>query len=179
MSNKKYQIIVIDPPWKLTKIKKKVRPNQVDMDYPMMSVDEIKALKIESIADEVSTCFMWVIDKYLYQSPDILKAWGFNYHLTMAWDKTNGLSMYGFNRQTEFIVVGLKGKHEAYPKRQTISTSFRAKSPFHSAKPHEFYQMLDVLEGNRIDIFARQGRDNLFGKKWDIWGNEVKSDIDL
>ena len=176
---KKYKIIVVDPPWEIKKIKKKVRPNQVDMDYPMMSIDKIKELKIPKIADNNCICFIWTIDKYLYITPEILESWGFKYHLTMAWDKTNGLAMYGFNRQTEFIVVGLKGKHEAYPKRPTIRTSFRAKSPYHSAKPHEFYQMLDVLEGDRIDIFARYSRDNLFGKKWDIWGNEVESDIKL
>ena len=66
--------------------------------------------------------------------------------------------MYGFNQQTEFILVGLKGKHDAYPKRKTIRTSFTAKSPYHSAKPDMFYEMLDVLEGDRIDIFARKER---------------------
>ena len=176
---KKYQIIVIDPPWQIEKIRKRVRPNQVKMDYPMMSVEDIKRLKIAEIADSKCVLFLWVIDKYLFYTREILEAWGFKYHLMMAWDKTNGQALYGFNRQTEFIAVGFKGKQEAYPKRKTIRTSFTAKSPYHSAKPNEFYQMLDVLEGERIDVFARHGRDNLFGKHWDLWGNEVKSDIVL
>ena len=46
---KKYQVIVIDPPWKVKKIKNKQRPNQIEMDYPMMSIDEIKELQIEKI----------------------------------------------------------------------------------------------------------------------------------
>ena len=46
---KKYQIIVVDPPWEIQKIKKRVRPNQVEMDYPMMSLGEIKALRIADI----------------------------------------------------------------------------------------------------------------------------------
>ena len=177
---KKYQIIVIDPPWEIKKILKKVRPNQVEMDYSMMSVEEIKKLKIAEIADEKCMLFMWIIDKYLSQAKEILDAWGFKYHLTMAWDKTNGQAIFGFNRQTEFVVVGFKGKQDAYPKRKTIRTSFTAKSAYHSAKPDEFYQMLDVLEGERIDIFARKQRTGLFMKhSWDIWGNEVKSDIEL
>lgn len=175
VENKKYQLIVADPPWDIQKIKKRVRPNQVNMDYPMMSLDEIEKLPIEFLADENCICFIWTIDKYLYQTPRILRAWGFKYHLTMAWDKTNGLAMYGFNRQTEFIVVGLKGKNEAYPKRKTIRTSFTAKSTFHSAKPDEFYEMLNVLPYNpRIDLFARKKRDG-----WDVWGNEIESDISL
>ena len=177
---KKYQIIVVDPPWEIQKIKKRVRPNQVEMDYPMMSLGEIKALRIADIADETCTLFLWTIDKYLYESKAVLEAWGFKYHLTMAWDKTNGLAMYGFNRQTEFILVGLKGKHNAYPKRPTIRTSFTAKSERHSAKPDAFYQALDVLDGDRIDIFARKSRDSMYMKHhWDVYGNEVESDIVL
>lgn len=171
---KKYQIIVADPPWEIQKIRKRVRPNQIAMDYPMMSLDEIKALPIRKLADNKCTLFLWTIDKYLYQTRDILEAWGFKYHLTMAWDKTNGLAMYGFNRQTEFILVGLKGKHNAYPKRKTIRTSFTVKARRHSQKPDEFYGMLSVLDGNKIDLFAREKRLG-----WDVWGNEVESDIEL
>lgn len=171
---KKYQIIVADPPWEIQKIRKRVRPNQIAMDYPMMNLDEIKALPVSKLADNKCTLFLWTIDKYLYQARDILEAWGFKYHLTMAWDKTNGLAMYGFNRQTEFILVGFKGKHNAYPKRKTIRTSFTVKSRRHSQKPDEFYGMLSVLDGNKIDLFAREKRLG-----WDVWGNEVESDIDM
>lgn len=180
---KKYQIIVIDPPWQIEKIRKRVRPNQVKMDYSMMSIEQIKQLPIDKIADDICTLFLWTIDKYLFDSKAILESWGFKYHLTMTWDKKNGQALYGFNRQTEFILVGLKGKHEAYPKRQTIRTSFSCRSHSdtlsttktkHSVKPTMFYTMLDVLKGNRIDIFARSRRLG-----WDVWGNEVESDIDL
>lgn len=171
--DKRYQIIVIDPPWQITKIKKKVRPNQVNMDYPMMSIDEIKNLPIQTITAEKCTLFLWTIDKYLFDSRDILESWGFKYHLTMSWDKTNGLAMFGFNRQTEFILVGFRGAHNAYPKRKTVRTSFRVKSTYHSEKPELFYSMLDVLDGERIDLFAKKHRGTLFSKTWDVWGNEV------
>lgn len=178
---KKYQIIVIDPPWQIEKIKRKVRPNQITMDYPIMSLEEIKNLPIPKISDDICICFIWTTNKYLYDTKPILEHWGFKYHLTMTWDKTNGFSIYGFHRQTEFIVVGLKGKHDAYPKRKTIRTSFVAKSLYHSAKPDLFYEMLDVLPLNpRIDMFARKRRTGLFLKNnWDIWGNEIESDIEL
>lgn len=176
---KKYQIIVIDPPWPISKLKRRIRPNQVNMEYLMMSIEDIKNLDIENIADDKSIIFCWTISGFLFETKDIIENWGFKYHLTMAWDKTNGIALYGFTRQTEFIVVGLRGKHEMFPKRSTIRTSFTTKSPFHSAKPDEFYQMLDVLDGERIDIFARRGRNTLMGKSWDVWGNEVKSNIEL
>jgi len=163
-----YKTIVVDPPWQITKTKRKVRPNQENMDYPMMSLDEIKALKIGSIAGEPSHCFLWTIDKYLFDAREVLEGWGFKYHCTLAWNKTNGISLYGINRRVEFVLVGLKGKHEVYPRRKTIPAAFTAKSERHSAKPQKFYDFLDVLDGPKIDIFARCQRPG-----WDVWGNEV------
>ncbi len=72
---KKYNVIVIDPPWQLEKIKKKVRPNQIDMDYGMMSLEEIKKIPIQKITGEKCMVFLWTIDKYLYQSKEILESW--------------------------------------------------------------------------------------------------------
>jgi N6-adenosine-specific RNA methylase IME4 len=164
----KFNVIVIDPPWDVQKIIREVRPNQKEFDYPTMTIQEIKDLPILDLADDICTLFLWTIDKYLYQAKDILEFWGFQYHLTMAWDKGNGISLYGFHRQTEFVLVGFKGTHETYPERKTIRTSFTGKSPFHSAKPDEFYEMLEVLEGNKIDIFARKQREG-----WTVYGNEL------
>jgi len=134
----------------------------------MMSLDEIKALKIGSIAGEPSHCFLWTIDKYLFDAREVLEGWGFKYHCTLAWNKTNGISLYGINRRVEFVLVGLKGKHEVYPRRKTIPAAFTAKSERHSAKPQKFYDFLDVLDGPKIDIFERCQRPG-----WDVWGNEV------
>jgi len=166
--NCKYDVIVIDPPWELEKIQRDVRPNQQEFDYPTMTIDEIKKFPLTDIASDNCILFLWTIDKYLYQAREILEIWGFKYHLTMAWDKQNGISLFGFNRRTEFILVGFKGSHDQYPNRQTIKTSFSAKSEFHSAKPDIFYEMLEVLEGNKIDIFARKKREG-----WAAYGNEV------
>ena len=137
---KKYQIIVADPPWELKKkLYKRVRPNQVKMDYPMMPLEQIKTMPVEQIAADNSILFLWAIDKYLLTGAlSVLEAWGFKYHLTMAWDKTNGVAMYGFKRQTEFVLVGLRGKHDPYPKRPTVRTSFTVKSTTHSTKPGVF-----------------------------------------
>lgn len=174
MERKKYRVIVVDPPWPITKIKRKVRPNQVEMDYRLMTLSEIKALNINQIAKEKAHCFLWTIDKYLFESKSILEGWGFKYHCTLAWNKTNGISLYGINRRVEFVLVGLKGKHEAYPSRKTIPAAFTAKSLKHSQKPKEFYDFLNVLDGPKIDVFAREKREG-----WDVWGNEVECSIDL
>mgnify|MGYP003121447225 FL=1 len=106
--NKKYNLIVIDPPWDVKKIKRKVRPNQIQMDYPTMSLDEIKNLNIESLAKDNCWIFLWTTQKYLFDSKKVLENWGFNYLHTSVWEKTygisNGMPLFGFRYNCEFIM---------------------------------------------------------------------------
>jgi N6-adenosine-specific RNA methylase IME4 len=169
--NTKYKTIVIDPPWPIEKLQRKVRPNQINMDYPMMSIEQIKSIKIANISEENSVCFLWTIQKYLPISFDILSAWGFKYQRTLTWDKSNGLCLFGFHHRSEFVLFGYKGKLDMYPRRKAIPTVFQAKSPYHSAKPDEFYQMISCFNEPRIDIFARKQREG-----FDVFGNEINCD---
>ena len=167
-----YPVIVIDPPWPIQKVVKRVRPNQVNMGYSMMSLDDIAALPVGELAAEVSTIFVWTIDKYLYETRPILEGWGFKYHLTMAWDKTNGMAMFGFNRQTESILVGFRGAHDAYPDGPTIRSSFTAANVRggHSQKPGVLTDMIEARQpGPYVELFARQPRLG-----WDSWGYGVE-----
>lgn len=174
----KYQIIVVDPPWQVKKIQNKQRPNQIEMDYPMMSLAEIQALPIGNIADENSWCFLWTTQKYLWYSKSILENWGFNHKLTMVWEKTYGrsagMALYGFRWNAEFILVGTRGKKDMFPKAKLVPAVFQAENIRHSQKPDRFYELIEPLGQARIDIFARQKRQG-----WDVWGNEVNSDIIL
>jgi N6-adenosine-specific RNA methylase IME4 len=171
---KKYQIILADPPWHIKKIKRKVRPNQKEMDYPTMSVKEIKELPLKDMSAENSVCFLWTIQKYLPLSFEVLKDWGFKYQRTITWDKKNGMCLFGFHHRTEFCLFGYKGKIEMYPKRKTIPTYWFEKSPKHSKKPKGFQKAIEVFGYPRIELFAREKTEG-----WDVWGNEVESDIDL
>ena len=164
----KYKTIVIDPPWQINKIKRKARPNQIDMDYKTMSLKEIQELPINKISDENSVLFLWTIQKYLPVSYELLKRWGFKYLLTLTWNKNNGLCLFGFHWKTEFVIVGYKGKIDMYPKRKTIPSVFEGKSKKHSTKPDEFYNMVRTsFPKPRIDIFNRRSIKGFEG-----WGDE-------
>ena len=175
---KQYQIIVVDPPWQVKKLTHKKRPNQTTMDYPMMSVEQISNLAIDTLADKTCWCFLWTTQKYLFESKPILERWGFHHLLTMVWEKTYGRSagmpLFGFRYNAEFILVGYKTKPELWPKRKLIPAVFAADNIRHSQKPDRFYEMIEPLGENRIDIFARRQRQG-----WDVWGNEVESNIIL
>ena len=171
---KKYQIIYADPPWQIKKIQRKVRPNQVSMDYPMMSLDAIKALPIPTISEDNSVCFLWTIQRYLKDAFDVLSNWGFKYQRTITWDKNNGMCLFGFHHRTEFLLFGYKGKIEMYPRRKAFPTMVQAKSKRHSSKPQVFRDLISPFGDTKIELFARQKTPG-----WDVWGNEVDSDINL
>ncbi len=172
--NKKYQIIYADPPWPVKKILRKVRPNQVEMDYPTMSVEDIKALPVASLADDNASLFLWTTHKFLPVSFEVMTAWGFKYQRTITWDKQNGMCLFGFHHRTEFLLFGYKGKIQMYPERKAIPTLIVANSPRHSEKPAVIRSMIEVFGMTRLELFARQ---KVAG--WDCWGNEVESDVEL
>jgi len=176
---KHYEVITVDPPWEVKKLTHPDRLNQVAMDYTTMSVNDIKKLPIGNLAGDRCWCFLWTTQKYLWQAKPVLEGWGFHHLLTMVWEKTFGRSagmpLYGFRWNAEFILVGYKHKPDLWIKgKSLIPAAFQAENVRHSQKPDRFYTLIESLGEPRIDIFARQKRDG-----WDVWGNEVESNIDL
>jgi len=173
---KLYQVIYADPPWQINKIKRKVRPNQVKMDYPMMSLGEIKSFgsRLEEHLANDCCLFLWTIQRYLPDAFKVVKDWGFKYQRTITWDKQNGMCLFGFHHRTEFLLFGYRGKIEMYPKRKAFPTLVMAKSLRHSEKPQIFRDLIEPFGNPRLELFARQKTVG-----WDAWGNEVESDIIL
>jgi len=173
---RKYQIIYADPPWPVEKIIRKARPNQVEMDYPTMSLIDIRNLGIglRAFMDDNCKLFLWTTHKYLPSAFGVMDAWGFNYQRTITWDKQNGMCLFGFHHRTEFLLFGYRGRIEMYPKRKAFPTIVFAKSPRHSEKPQIFRDLISPFGNLRIELFARKKVEG-----WDCWGNEVESDIEL
>ena len=174
LPNKKYDLLVIDPPWNVKKLTHKARPNQIKFDYPTMSIDEIKAIDLQSVAKDKCWLFLWATQKFLFQSKEVLEHWGFKHLTTGVWEKTYGRSagmpLFGFRWNAEFILIGYnKVKPDLWIKgKPLIPLCFQAENIKHSKKPDKFYKMIQDLGDERLDIFARNTRDG-----WDVWGNEV------
>ena len=93
---KKYSLIYADPPWKQTKGGlRKVRPNQgKELDYPTLSLVDIKNI-LRVFRDKCTpnhVMFCWTIDKYFWETEQMLKDLGYKIHARMIWDKTNGIA---------------------------------------------------------------------------------------
>lgn len=162
----KYRTIVIDPPWDMEKIQRDLAPNQLDFDYPTMSLDEIKDFKLP--AHEECHLWLWTTQKYLRPSFDLLDAWDFTYLATFVWHKNGGFQPVGLPQfNCEFVLLARRGG-QPFVETKQFFTCFDAKRREHSRKPDEFYDVVKrVCPEPRIDIFSREDRDG-----YDVWGLE-------
>ena len=167
-TNQKYDVIVIDPPWEMEKINREVAPLQVGFDYPTMTIEQIKQIQLP--AEDKCHVFMWITQKHLPFGFDIFKSWGVKYVCSFVWHKNGGFQPFGLPQYNcEFILYGRIGTPEFYDLKD-FNLCFNANRTGHSAKPDEFYQMINrVTAGNKLDMFNRRPIDG-----FKTWGNESK-----
>ena len=174
---KKYKIIYADPPWRYARSKVQ---GAAEKHYPTMSIEELCALPVKEIADKDCILFLWATFPQLKEALQLIKAWGFTYKsVAFVWLKQNRKSptwFYGLGFWTrgnaEICLLATKG----HPKRQSNKVHQFIISPVeqHSKKPDITREKILALMGDlpRIELFARQHTPG-----WDVWGNEIKSDI--
>ena len=187
---KKYQIILADPPWSYyndstakpncTTIKGMRRP-----PYQVMSSKSIMELPINNIADENCILFIWTTDYHLEKCINVINAWGFKYKtIGFVWAKKNKsgnqvcfMGAYTMKSGMELCLLATKGKdaHKLIQKHN-IRSLIESPRQEHSKKPSEIRKRIVELIGNvpRIELFARKKTEG-----WDVWGNEIESDIIL
>ena len=121
--DRKYGIIYADPPWHFWGGGWK---NQTQ-HYKTMSMDEIKKLPVNGLADENCILFLWVTFPILKEALQIIEEWGFKYSTCgFNWVKKNksgegwhfGLG-YWTRANSELCLIATKGK----PVRQSASVS--------------------------------------------------------
>lgn len=152
-----------------------------------MQIDEICKLPIKEIADDNSILFLWVTFPRLPEGLKLIESWGFKYKgLGFNWVKKNKKSdnnfwgMGYYTRQNpEILLIGVKGK----VKKGVASTGehcvYNGRIEEHSKKPDYIRNKIPYLVENgenlnKLELFARQKTEG-----WDVWGNEVESDISL
>ena len=184
MNNKKYQIIYADPPWSYyndsnakpdcTTIRGMRRP-----PYSVMGSKEIMDLPIKDISAENCILFIWTTDYHLQKCLEVIRKWGFEYKTVgFVWNKKCCfMGAYTMKSGIELCLLATKGKDaHKLVKEHNIRALIEEKRKKHSEKPTEVKKRIVKLLGDlsRIELFAREKTNG-----WDVWGNEVKSDINL
>ncbi len=175
-TDKKYNIIYADPPWRYRAYSKKGLGRSAESHYPTTSIDDICSLPVEKITEKDSILFMWVTFPTFKEALKVIEAWGFEYKTAgFVWVKQNkktptlfwGMGFWT-RANSELCIIATKG----HPKRISagVHQVIMSKIEEHSKKPDETRNRIVELVGDlpRIELFARQQADG-----WDCWGNEV------
>ena len=103
-----------------------------------------------------------------------MEAWGFTYRSCLTWVKPGlGLGNSYLRNNTEHLLFGTKGKAPILYRSQP--TWLFAPRQDHSHKPEEQYAVIERCSpGPYLELFARRKQPG-----WQVWGNEVASDVVL
>lgn len=189
-TEKRYDIIYADPPWRY---QDKTCEGACAKHYHTMGVDEICALPIANLSAKNCILFMWATYPQMQEALKVIAAWGFKYKtIAFQWVKLNRnvklnnftiatvqdilhkTCFFGLGRwtrgNTECCLLATKGT----PHRQNNSVSQLVFAPLtrHSSKPPEVRDRIKILMGGggtrSLELFAREQVEG-----WDCWGDEV------
>jgi N6-adenosine-specific RNA methylase IME4 len=167
-----FDVIYVDPPYQYEFAHTHIKP--VAEVYPTLSLQEICALEVGKLAAKNCTLFLWVPSSHLDKFPAILTSWGFRFCTSWIWNKVKGnFSFYG-SISHEIIIIGARGSGVptcSSKKAQSILSVQSIPKTAHSAKPKEYYKLIEFLYPGRryLELFAR-GEPR---KGWTRWGDEA------
>jgi N6-adenosine-specific RNA methylase IME4 len=137
--------------------------------YPTMSIAEIAAMDVRSLAADNAVLFFWVTAPLLFACEPIIKSWGFVYKENIVWDKVRGITGSYINVCHEHLLICTRGcclPDRLTPALDSVQTIPR--SDVHSQKPDQFYEMIERLyDGPYLELFARRPRAG-----WSSFGND-------
>ena len=150
----RFACILADPPWPQVisgkyKTTRNLRPDR--LPYETLSVAAIQSMPVEDIAAHDAHLWLWTTNQFLEDGFRVMRSWGFKYLAPIHAIKPSGIGNY-FIHRTQTMLFGYRGKCR-FPMARYIEA---------------------ISPGPRIELFARRQRPG-----WHVWGNEVKSSIEL
>jgi len=177
----RFKTIYLDPPWSYHD---STCTGAAAKQYPTMSLDELKKLRVPELAAEDGACFWcWATwPKIRDRIPhELLDHWGLRWVGEIVWDKKRIGPGRWLRSQAEVLILAVSGKPERTAAMRRQGNIFKApdlpeviESPRinrHSEKPQEFRTLVESLSpGPRIELFARTAAPG-----WDVWGDQAPS----
>lgn len=151
-----------------------------DEHYPLMTIDDIVALKIRDCLAHDVHYWLWCTDSVLLNhAPRVLSARGVRHVATWIWVKTKGehdepeeaeddvqIGLGQYSRKShEYLLLATRG-HAAVPYAHNRPASvFFAPRGRHSAKPEAAWEVIEKVSrpGPRVEFNCRTPRPNWTG----------------
>lgn len=175
----KYDVIVMDPPWKYGSMQQLNK--HVHEHYLTQSMKTMMAWPIQKMCKPTTMLYMWTTGPKMMDAKRLFDAWGFEYKtVAFVWDKERILPGRYSMSQHEYVLVAYnrgQGKTKMpkpinYQQWQLI----REKRGAHSAKPETLQDRIELQWGPDVsycEVFARR-----FRKGWDCIGNEINGTLE-
>lgn len=176
-----YGIIYADPPWEYGQKQHNGAGGSAtggaESHYGTLTTAEMKKLRVLDVADPDCLLFMWATSPHLDQAVDLLKAWGFKWAtVAFVWNKEKVNPGFYTMSQCELVLLGKRGKIPQPRGFRNVRQYVRSPRREHSVKPPEVRRRIELMfpEQRKLELFARHKSPG-----WDVWGNEVESDVSL
>jgi N6-adenosine-specific RNA methylase IME4 len=170
--------VLADPPWRFMNRTGKMAPEHRRLSrYATLTLDEICAIPVQSVAAIKSHLYLWVPNALLAEGMDVVRAWGFTYKSNIIWHKVRkdggpdgrGVGFY-FRNTTEMVLFGVKGNLRTLPPGRRQVNILRTQKREHSKKPDELYAVIESCSpGPFLELFARGSR-----RHWVQWGDQAQ-----
>jgi N6-adenosine-specific RNA methylase IME4 len=169
-----YEVIYADPPWRF---KAGHTGREAERHYPTMSLEEICALPVGSIAAKDAVLLMWVTVPFLAHGHEVVRAWGFKYKSCASWDKLVAGTGFWFRGRHELLLLATRGSPRAPLPANRPPSVLTVRKGGHSAKPAEARALIERMlpRRSRIELFARPP----VAPGWDAWGDELAGGVVL
>lgn len=169
-----FSAIYADPAWTFKTRSAKGEGKSPQQHYSCMTLDEIKALPVASVAAKDCALFLWATWPMLLQAIDTLDAWGFDYKSGGSWAKQSKSGrkwQFGtgfiFRSASEVLLVGTRGNPKWMSK--SVRNLWVAPVREHSRKPDQVAEDIErMIDGPKLEMFCRTHRQG-----WSAWGNQV------
>jgi N6-adenosine-specific RNA methylase IME4 len=169
--NGPYRVAVVDFPWPY-EVRQEDPSHRAVHPYPTMSIEQICATRtwLPALMHPDAILWLWCINYYLirYAAP-VLDALGFAEKTILTWVKPSFGCGDWLRGQTEHCVLAIRGSPTVT--LTPPSTALFAPARGHSAKPSEFYDLVErhCPAPRYLDVYSRYRHND----KWDCYGDEA------
>lgn len=169
-----YDLIMADPPWRFaTRSAKGITAKGAEGQYLCMSMADISALPVASLAAPDCLLWLWATNPLLPECLNVAESWGFTFKTAGHWSKktTGGKQAFGtgyiLRCAGEPFIIATRGQPKT---SRSVRSVIEGLVREHSRKPEEAFAAAEALmpTARRVELFSRQRRAG-----WDSWGLEA------